>query len=104
MLKLKDPAFAVGAWRETAPLESLTVDDLEDSECAITATRIAENMWRSESDQCPNGYKGAAYALSLGIILEGRYANWDRGFDTNGAQVWGPESGGYIFVRKEDAQ
>jgi hypothetical protein len=102
--RLKNPSAAFGAWREEAPLRSLSPVDLEPSECAITATRIAEKMWRSESARCPNDYKGAVYALSLGIIVEGRYANWDRGFDSADTRVWGPESGGYIFERKERGQ
>lgn len=99
--KLKDPRNAIGAWRGEAPLASMSPEDLEPGECTITATRIAEKMWESKSGDCPNAYKGATYALSLGVILEGRYANWDRGFDRNGAHVWGPPDGGYIFERKD---
>jgi hypothetical protein len=102
--RVKNPALAIGAWRSAAPLNDLSPDDLEPSECAIIATRIAEKMWRSESVRCPNGYKGAAYALSLGVIVDGRYANWDRGFDSNDQRVWGPEGGGYIFERREMTQ
>lgn len=99
--KLKDAERARGAWRMKTPLSSLTPENLEPSECAITATRIAAKMWEAKSDNCPNAYKGASYALSLGIIVEGRYANWDRGFDSVGAHVWGPSGGGYIFKRKD---
>lgn len=100
--KLKDPAAAQGAWKRPAPLAGLDPDDLESSECRIVATRVAEGFWRSESDRCPNAYKGAAYALSLGVITDGAYANWDRGFDASDAVVWGPVSGGYVFVRKDE--
>lgn len=56
-------------------------------------------MWRSTSEKCPNAYKGAAYALSLGFAIDGQYANWDRGFAADGKHVWGPATGGYIFTR-----
>jgi hypothetical protein len=98
--KLKDPARARGGWRAGAPLDGLSPDDLAPSECRITFERVAECMWRSSSEKCPNAYKGAAYARSLGVVTEGRYANWDRGFAADGALVWGPASGGYVFVRK----
>lgn len=98
--KLKNAEGARGAWRNDSPLASLSRDDLEPSECAITVTRIAKNFWRSESDKCPNGYKGAEYALSLGIVTDVGYANWDRGFSNDGAVVWGPVSGGYVFRPK----
>ena len=34
----------------------------------------------------------------------GYYVNWDRGFDAEGAHVWGPADGGYIFEKKEMGQ
>lgn len=98
--RLKSPQKAQGAWKSKAPLAGLSPDDLLSSECAIRVERVAEKMWRAQSQACPNAYKGATHALSLGIILDGRYANWDRGFDADGAQVWGPDGGGYIFIRK----
>lgn len=98
--RLKDPSKARGAWRGPSPLADLTPDDLLASECKITVERVAEKMWRSTSEKCPNAYKGASYAISLGVIVDGRYANWDRGFAADGAVVWGPTGGGYVFVRK----
>lgn len=97
--KLKEPQRALGAWKSKAPLAGLSPDDLMESECAITVERIAAKMWRSASEKCPNAYKGAAYAFSLGIVTDGQYANWDRGFTAEGKHVWGPATGGYIFKR-----
>lgn len=98
--RLKKPDAARGAWNAQSPLARLTPDDLLASECKILVERVAEKMWRAQSEKCPNAYKGAAYALSLGVSTDGRYANWDRGFSADGAQVWGPSTGGYIFIRK----
>lgn len=102
--KLKDAESVRGAWRNETPLANLSRDDLKPSECAITVTRIAKNFWRSESDKCPNEYKGAVYALSLGVVTQAGYANWDRGFASDGAVVWGPVSGGYVFRPKVVAE
>jgi hypothetical protein len=98
--RIKDAAKVQGAWKKAEPLASLSPDDLLPSECTINVERVAEKFWRSTSAKCPNAYKGAAYAVSLGVTVEGRYANWDRGFANDGKQVWGPSGGGYIFVRK----
>lgn len=98
--KLKKPEMAAGRWKDAAPLERLSPEDLRPSECDITFIRIAHNFWRSESQKCPNLYKGAEYAISLGVVTSGAYANWDRGFDANGSVVWGPKKGGYVFQRK----
>jgi hypothetical protein len=100
--RLKSQEAAQGAWKAAAPLADLSPDDLFPSECRIRVERIAEKMWRAQSEDCPNAYRGATRAVSLGIILDGRYANWDRGFDAAGAQVWGPDSGGYVFVNKTE--
>lgn len=97
--KLINPEVARGAWRDPAQFNGVSVDDLEPSECAITVTRIANKFWRSESEKCPNAYKGAVYAVSLGIVTDDGYANWDRGFSSDGEVVWGPTLGGYVFRR-----
>lgn len=99
--RLKNQDAALGAWRGDNPLAGMTPDDLEPVACTLTATRIAENYWTSRSGECPNAHRGAAYALSLGVTHKGGYANWDRGFAQNGAHVWGPASGGYIFKSKK---
>ena len=100
--KLKNASQAQGAWQEQEPLKTFSPSNLEKSECSITVMRIAENFWRSESEKCPNAYKGAAYAVSYGITTVDQYANWDRGFKEDGTHVWGPATGGYIFNRKKE--
>lgn len=99
--KLKAAEAVRGAWREAVPLADVSPEDLGMSECTIIAERIARGFWRSQSEQCPNAHKDADYALSISLLTEGRYANWDRGLKRDGTHVWGPETGGYIFVRKE---
>jgi hypothetical protein len=97
--RLKDPQKALGAWKKASPLKGLTPKDLLPSECSITVERVAEKFWRSTSAKCPNAYRGAAYAISLGVTVDGQYANWDRGFTADDKHVWGPATGGYIFKR-----
>jgi len=99
--RLHDPDAALGAWREDEPLAGLSPDDLAAVGCEIVLTRIAENYWTGRSARCPNAYKGAAYAIGLGVVHEGGYANWDRGFAEDGTRIWGPAGGGYVFQRKE---
>ncbi|RMF07466.1 MAG: hypothetical protein D6763_12285 [Alphaproteobacteria bacterium] len=101
VFKLENPASALGAWRHPAPLIDMSPGDLRPSECVMVARRVAEKFWYSESGKCPNDYKAAAYAVSLSVVVDGTYANWDRGFASDGRQVWGPADAGYIFVRKE---
>jgi hypothetical protein len=34
-------------------------------------------------------------------LSENMLLSWDRGFNTEGVQVWGAEKGGYRFVKKK---
>lgn len=68
--------------------------------CMNELTRVAEGFWTGAA-QCPNTYKGAVRVDSRSIRTPGSYVNWDRGFNSDGQQMWGPVSGGYIFLRKE---
>jgi hypothetical protein len=43
--------------------------------------------------------RGASYATSEVVITDEQLLSWDRGWDANGKQVWGAETGGYIFVK-----
>jgi hypothetical protein len=67
--------------------------------CAGGAERIGSGFWRAENPDCPNAYRGAVRASSDSIRTADAYANWDRGWNVEGQQVWGPTSGGYIFER-----
>ena len=68
--------------------------------CMNELRRVAEGFWTGEAD-CPNTYKGAVRVDSRSVRTPDSYVNWDRGFDAKGQYVWGPVSGGYIFLRKE---
>jgi hypothetical protein len=67
--------------------------------CMGSMTEIARGYWRGETE-CPNGYKGGVKVDSQSLRTPDTYVNWDRGFDANGKQVWGPAEGGYVFNRK----
>ena len=73
--------------------------DLGAPGCPNTIERVARGFYTASSDCDQSHYKGAARLQSRSIITPDTYANWDRGFDAAGARVWGPPSGGYLFVR-----
>lgn len=68
--------------------------------CHNVLERVAAGYWTARTVNCANGYKGAVEMRSLSVQTETVYANWDRGFDAQGARVWGPADGGYVFVKK----
>lgn len=101
---LKDEKKYVGEWKYEHPLESLTIDDLEERDgCAVYLHKASKNEYFGGTliNTCASSLKGAAYATSIVSIFPDMMISWDRGFNTQHEQVWGAEKGGYIFVKYE---
>lgn len=90
------PASVVGAWRTP---ERIASTQLGEAICSGIAERIGAGFWRASNPDCPNAYRGAVRASSDSVRTADAYANWDRGWNAEGVQVWGPSGGGYIFER-----
>jgi hypothetical protein len=100
VFELKEPAKAVGAWREAEPLAGLSPAMLGPEGCHTVMTRVAAEVWLSQTEDCKNDWRGAVGMIGIGIRTPELSANWDRGVDRDGNQVWGPRGGGYIFKRR----
>ena len=102
--RLADAAAREGArgfWRhEGAAFDPAWLGDVA---CMGEMRRIADQFWQGGA-ACPSGYRNAVRLESRALHAPGYYVNWDRGFDAEGAHVWGPADGGYIFERKETGQ
>ncbi len=99
---LPNPQKQVGAWRDREPLKYLTPEDLEIREgCTVSLLYYRKGFFGGGTDGngCGSGLRGAAYATSEVIVRPDRIESWDRGFDADGAQVWGAEKGAYVFLR-----
>ena len=100
---LPDPAAAVGAWQDESLLSGLEPSDLELREgCTVYLERVSEGRFEGSTreDDCKSGLRGASYATSEVIVTVDGIESWDRGFDSQGEQVWGAEQGAYIFKRE----
>lgn len=92
----------VGAWQATAPFAELAPGDLQELDgCTMTLTRAGTGRFEGSTfgNRCPNGYKGASYAISRSVVARDWMTNWDRGFSADGELMWGPAAGGYRFRR-----
>jgi CpeT/CpcT family (DUF1001) len=58
----------------------------------------------TRENECKNAWGKATYATSEVDIGPDGMVSWDRGYDDTGAQVWGAEKGGYLFVKKMPAK
>jgi len=98
---LPEPERFIGAWKTPEKFDALTTDSLGSrSGCSIVMTwKDGAFVGGTEGDGCESTLRGATYATSeVTIKADGLYT-WDQGFDADGIQVWGAETGGYEFKR-----
>lgn len=98
---LPSPEAAVGAWKDAGRLAGLSPSSLtERAGCEITL-RFADDAFEGATREraCPSDLRGASWASSEVTLRADRLLSWDRGFDADGKQVWGAETGGYEFLR-----
>lgn len=103
-----DPLRFTGAWRSPSLLDPIRPDMLVRREgCSIVLRRSDDAFIGSTVDRnCSSTLRGASYATSEVTIMKDRLISWDRGFDDEGNQKWGAETGGYVFMKEnpqEDA-
>lgn len=96
------PLRFAGKYTEPTAFDVLTPDSLEEREgCSIFLHKTESGYSGSTVKRnCVSNLRGATYATSE-VIIESKVLNsWDRGFDADGKQVWGAETGPYIFKKK----
>ena len=54
---------------------------------------------QTEETSCESSLNGASYATSIVTTTPDVISSWDRGYDSQGEQVWGAVDGAYIFNR-----
>lgn len=107
--EFENPLQYAGGWKDASKLSSLTFDKLilRDG-CSITlkyeSELVGDNIVNrfvgsTGATSCPSSLRGASYATSEVIITETQLLSWDRGWEASGKQVWGAETGGYVFVK-----
>ena len=107
--EFENPLQYAGGWNDESKLSNLTFDKLilRDG-CSITLKyehelvgdiNINRFVGSTGATSCPSSLRGASYATSEVVITEDQLLSWDRGWDANGKQVWGAETGGYIFFK-----
>ena len=97
----RDGEGFAGIWMEPGRFSDYNPEMLvERSGCAIELQRSGSKYLGSTvGDGCSSSLRGASYATSEVTLSDGRITSWDRGWDADGQQVWGAETGPYEFVR-----
>ncbi|MFC1848782.1 chromophore lyase CpcT/CpeT [candidate division CSSED10-310 bacterium] len=102
---LEDPLQYAGEWQKRKPLAALTPESLIIRKgCSIILKKEGDEAFAGSTQEkdCVSTLRGAEYATSEVRITPTELVSWDRGFDHNDIQVWGAETGGYIFKKIED--
>ncbi len=98
-----DPLNYAGFWQKTANFDPISPDSLNIREgCAIMLTFNNDGSFSGSTDgtSCSSQLRGATYATSEVSITDSVLISWDRGWDSDGNQVWGATEGGYVFRKK----
>jgi len=101
-----DVSRFVGGCQDPARFNGMTPDDLTPVEgCSVYLSQVPGGFSGStRGDECKNAWGEAAYATSIVELGPDRILSWDRGYDADGAQVWGAEKGPYVFERVESTR
>jgi len=99
----KDPKRVIGAWKDSTLVAELTPSDLlQRRGCEVYLQRDEIKFFGStHGTACSSDIRGASYATSEVNIAEKILTSWDRGFTTDGQQVWGAIKGPYYFLRQK---
>lgn len=100
--RIPDAETYVGAWQEPARFGGLNPSDLTAADgCDVVIARTGPKRFEggTRGQGCQTEWRGASYVVSRSLVTADKLVNWDRGFAADGAQVWGPVSGGYEFRR-----
>jgi len=100
---LPQPAEFVGAWKDTSPFDNITLFDLSHkSGCTVVIFYDGfQYGGSSRKGACKSERNGATYMTSDITLTEGSLEAWDRGYDGEGNQVWGPENAPYKFQKRK---
>jgi len=103
--KLNEPLRFAGDWKEKNPLANLIPGSLEYNKGWVIVLLLKDDgsfVGTTIGKECESDLRGAVYATTQVLINDKGLDTWDRGYDENNKQVWGPTKAGYIFKQIED--
>lgn len=103
--EINEPLRFAQKFREPGFLGNLNPDSLTMRDgCSILLRRQCEDVFSGNTvgRMCASDLHGATHAVSEVVLTYEYMKSWDRGYDDNDIQIWGPENGPYIFSKIED--
>ncbi len=105
VFELPEPERFVGAYASPESFNTISPEVLvEKVGCAVYLKMDKYGVYRGQTKKksCKSSLRGASYSTSRVSINNTFVQSWDRGFNEKGEQVWGAESGGYLFFKQVD--
>ncbi len=102
---LANPKKYIHAWENPTIFNNINADSLMIREgCAVFLQKNGEGCYSGSTKEkdCQSSLRGATYATSEVTVCEGVVLSWDQGWDKTDKQVWGAETGGYVFKKVMD--
>jgi len=99
--QLKNDSLYIGGHREPALFDNISPDSLELLEGCALELDYSVGVFEGSTNgrNCTNTWGSATYATSEARVYPDSLVSWDRGYNNEGEQVWGAETGGYHFVK-----
>ena len=86
-------------WLQNIPSDGL----IKKEGCSLYIYKDNLNAFRGSTneDDCKGSFKGATYTTTEFVIYLHEVISWERGWDDDGNQKWGPTNGPYIYSKVE---
>ncbi|SRR6056297_1857028 len=98
----RNPQVFVGKWQTPEFFDDYPEEIVRIKEgCGVFLNRESFKHYEGETfgEDCYSNFQGASYATSQVEIWSDMIKSWDRGWNQEGKQVWGPNEGPYRFER-----
>jgi hypothetical protein len=84
-------------WLQNVPSEML----IPKEGCSLYIYKDNLNAFRGSTKEtdCKGSFKGATYTTTEFVIYPHEVISWERGWDDEGNQKWGPTNGPYIYSK-----
>jgi len=93
----------INAWKDVSIFNILNIDSLHIREgCDVYFKKKTSTIYqgKTKKETCTSSFsKKISYTTGNIIISRKKITSWDRGYDSNGKQVWGKIQGPYKFLR-----
>ena len=98
IFKINNQDDLVGVCERKQRIPMVPKDRLQDIECAVKLKPVGDVFTGTTGKEgCPTSFGGAVRAESEVTLYESGFDAWDRGYNSEGVQVWGPTEGPYKF-------